>query len=135
MLRPTALASLLTLLAAPLPALAQDAMSAAEFDAYTRGKTLYFSNGGVPYGIEQYLPGRQVLWSFLEGECKTGSWYERDGMICFEYEDGLSPQCWEFYREGPGLRARFEGDPEETLLYETRSADAPLQCNGPMLGV
>jgi hypothetical protein len=37
------------------PALAQ--MSAAEFDAYTRGQTFYYGAGGAPYGGEEYLPG------------------------------------------------------------------------------
>lgn len=53
------LALILCTLAA-LPAFAQSNMSAAEFDAYTRGKTLYYGNGAEPYGAEIYLPNRRV---------------------------------------------------------------------------
>ena len=66
-----------------LPFTAAAEMSAAEFDAYTRGKTLYYGNGAEPYGAEIYLPNRRVRWSFLDGECKDGEWFEANGMICF----------------------------------------------------
>ena len=69
----------------PLPALAE--MSAAEFEAYTEGKTLYFGQSGAPYGAEIYHENRRVQWSFLDGHCKEGRWYEADGLICFVYED------------------------------------------------
>ncbi|MGR3323233.1 MAG: hypothetical protein ACU0DK_15030, partial [Pseudooceanicola sp.] len=84
-------------------------MSAAEFDAYSRGKTFYYGAGGEAYGVEEYLPDRRVRWSFLDGECKDGHWYEAaGGQICFVYEDTPDdPQCWTFFLEPEGLVARF----------------------------
>lgn len=115
---------------------AQSPMSADEFDTYTRGKTLFYGNGGAAYGVERYLPGRRVIWSFLDGECKEGIWYERDdGQICFLYEDRLDPQCWSFADTGSGLVARFEDDPEATELYEAEDIDEEMICHGPDVGV
>lgn len=118
-----------------LPVQAEIPLSAGEFEAYTTGKTLYFQSGGVDYGVEQYLPNRRVRWSFLDGECKDGTWYAQAEYICFDYEDDTGPQCWTFYRSGNGLKARFAGDPEGSELYETRASTEPMQCLGPEIGV
>ncbi|MEL6523326.1 MAG: hypothetical protein AAFQ66_20300 [Pseudomonadota bacterium] len=116
-------------------ALAEEPMSAEEFDAYTQGKTLYFYNNGQAYGVEQYLPNRRVRWSFLDGQCKDGSWYQEGQFICFLYEDRDDPQCWTFFRQGTGLRALFENDPQATELYEAGNADDDMLCLGPDVGV
>lgn len=124
----------LTLLATPLAA--QTPMGAEAFGSYTEGRTLTYSADGMPYGAEEYGPGRQVRWSFLDGECRTGRWYPEGDRICFVYEDmGGGPRCWTFWREGGGLRARFAGDPDGSILYETAASDAPLDCHGPEVGV
>ncbi len=117
------------------PALAE--MSAAEFEAYTTGKTLYYGSNGREYGVEEYLDGRRVRWSFLDGRCRDGEWYEdARGMICFVYEDSTSPQCWSFRRGSQGrLIARFEDDPEGTELYEATQNKEPMMCLGPEIGV
>lgn len=120
-------------LAAPAPALA--AMGAAEFDDYTSGKTFYYGSGGQAYGAEEYLPDRKVIWTFLDGECQRGEWYESDGLICFVYEIEPEPQCWSFTRAAGGLIARFENDPDQTELYEVRRSREPLLCPGPDVGV
>lgn len=130
-----ALAVLLLATLPALPAAADTPMSAAEFEAYVTGKTLHFSFGGVSYGVEAYHPGREVRWSFLDDDCKEGRWYPAGEQICFVYEDGTGPQCWTFFREPEGLRARFAGDPPGTELYETRTSEEPMQCPGPDLGV
>lgn len=125
---------LLAAICAPChPALAQ--MSAAEFDAYTRGHTFYYGAGGAPYGGEEYLDDRRVRWSFLDGDCQDGYWYEDDGLICFVYENNPDPQCWSFERSSDGLIARFEGDPEMSELYEVEKSSEPLMCLGPKIGV
>lgn len=125
---------LLTLLLAT-PALAETPLTADQFDAMTRGKTFYYAENGADYGGEEYLPDRRVRWSFLDGRCKDGSWYEEAGRICFVYEDSPEPQCWTFYDGPGGLIARFENNPDATLLYETRQSEKPMMCLGPEVGV
>lgn len=122
--------SLITLTA---PATAQ--MSGTEFDAYTRGHTFYYGAGGAPYGGEEYLDNRRVRWSFLDGNCQDGQWYEEDGMICFIYENRPEPQCWSFERSADGLVARFGGPRAMAELYEVEKSDEPLMCLGPEIGV
>lgn len=117
------------------PAAAQSALSGDEFDAYTRGKTLFYGFQGQVYGVERYLPDRRVIWSFLDGQCKEGVWYQRDDQICFVYEDRLDPQCWVFTRSGGGLIAQFEGDPQATELYEAEDLGEEMVCLGPEVGV
>lgn len=127
--------ALLGLLLLATPVAAQQPMTGAEFERYTEGRTLTFELQGTPYGIEEYLPGRRVVWSFLDGECKDGTWYEQPPYICFQYDDGTGPQCWEFFQQEGGLSARFAGDPEGAELYETREASEPMMCLGPDVGV
>lgn len=119
------------------PTLAQEAMTAAEFEAYTAGKTLFFEADGGKYGVEEYLPNRRVRWSFLDGahQCKDGFWYEDSGQICFLYEDTTAPQCWSFYAGADGLTAKFENDPDGTVLYELEAAGDEMICLGPDVGV
>jgi len=122
------------MIAAPL--LASDLMTAEEFDAFTRGKTFYYGLGGQAYGAEEYLPNNRVIWTFLDGRCQNGYWYEDAGMICFEYENIPDRQCWSFREDDDGgLVARFQDDPEELELYEVQRSGEPLQCPGPDVGV
>jgi len=114
---------------------AETAMSAVEFDSYSRGKTFYYGSATGPYGAEEYLDNRRVRWSFLDGKCKDGSWYEDRGQICFTYEDNPDPQCWSFFKSPTGLIARFENDPTQTELYEVNNSDKPMMCLGPEIGV
>jgi hypothetical protein len=114
---------------------AQTPMSAAEFERYVEGKTLYFGFAGDKYGAERYLDNRRVEWSFLDGQCKEGFWYEQADQICFVYDDTPEPQCWTFFREPGGLKAIFENDPEATTLYEAQQNDKPMLCYGPEVGV
>lgn len=110
-------------------------MSAAEFDAYTKGKTFTYGAAGAPYGAEEYLDGRRVRWSFLDGKCQEGHWYEDAGMICFVYDEKPEPQCWRFERSGRGITALFQNDPNQTKLYEMQQSTEPLMCLGPEIGV
>ncbi len=129
------LVGIVSTLAGFQPVIAETPLSGAEFDAYTQGKTLYFNSGGTSYGVEEYLPGRKVRWSFLDGRCKEGDWYTSGSEICFRYEDGTGPQCWTFFRDAGGLRARFQGDSDSSDLYEARQSDEPMLCLGPEVGV
>lgn len=124
----------LCLLAAP--AVAQDRpLTAAHFEALVTGQTFTYANRLGPFGAEEYLDDRRVRWSFLDGECTEGYWYEQDAQICFVYDDIETHQCWSFYLQSGRLMARFENDPAATELYETARADEPLMCLGPKIGV
>ena len=124
----------LTLTLLPGPSGAQTPMTAAEFEAYVTGKTLFFSSQGQAYGAEQYLPNRRVIWTFLGDECQEGFWYEDQGQICFVYDFSPDPQCWTFYQGPGGIVARFEDDPTQTTLYEITRSPEPLMCLGPEVG-
>lgn len=124
---------MLTFLATPL--LAQDLLTAEQFDTYTRGKTLFYGKNGQAYGAEIYHENRRVEWSFLDGECKQGAWYEDNGLICFVYDDNPSPQCWSFRQGDTGLIARFENAPDTTELYEAEDIGEEMICLGPKVGV
>lgn len=123
---------------APPPALARQPMTGAEFDAFSKGKTFYYGTNGQAYGVEEYLDGQRVRWSFLDGDCQDGRWFEDAGNICFVYEGTPDPQCWAFYLEDGQLSATFQsGDTAEapTVLYQIQDADQPMQCMGPDVGV
>ncbi|MFD1344221.1 hypothetical protein [Litorisediminicola beolgyonensis] len=126
---------LLLLTSTALGAAAETPMTAAEFDAYVTGKTLFFGSGGQAYGAEEYKPDRRVIWSFLDGDCREGEWYPSGEQICFTYVHDPDPQCWSFYRAPGGLRAVFENDPTRTVLYEARQSAEPMWCLGPEVGV
>lgn len=140
-MRPALIAAVMTLawLAASLPAgmaQADTPLDAESFESYTTGQTLTFTHDGVPYGAEQYLPGRRVIWAFAGEECEEGVWYPRGDMICFAYETYGIEQCWNFYRTEDGLRAVFQGpDGPSTELYEAYRSATPLMCEGPEVGV
>ncbi|MBR9843031.1 MAG: hypothetical protein GYB25_07715 [Rhodobacteraceae bacterium] len=125
---------ILAFLLTALPALAESPMTASEFEAHTKGKTLYYGLGGERYGVEEYLPDRRVRWSFLDGECKDGAWYPSGEQICFVYEDNPVPQCWLFYLDGDRLAARFASGDDPTILYEVEGKGEML-CLGPKVGV
>ena len=109
-------------------------MTAAEFDAYTRDKTFYYGNQGEPYGAEEYLSNRRVIWTFLDGTCEFGHWYQQDEQICFVYDGKPDPQCWSFRQSQNGLIAQFENDPSQIELYEVEKRHDPLVCPGPDVG-
>ena len=117
------------------PALTET-MDAEEFDQFTLGKTFYYGVNGREYGAEEYLPNRRVIWTFLDGRCQEGFWYQNGEMICFEYEALEEVQCWTFRQSSRGgLIARFKNDPAELELFEVQRSHEPLQCLGPDVGV
>ena len=107
-------------------------LSAAEFDAYATGKTLFYAQGGTVWGAEQYLPGHQVLWAFTDQPCEYGQWHEEQGAICFVYQGKTGTNCWYFYHGAAGLLARFVGG--SSLLSEVGQTAEPMNCPGPLVG-
>ncbi len=114
------------------PALAENPMTGAEFEAYAKGRTLTFSSQSGPYGVERYLPGRRVIWSFLDDECQEGAWYEEeiagDPAICFLYDFDPEPKCWAMYLDGERLRAEYLNQPGTSILYEALEGEEALIC-------
>jgi hypothetical protein len=128
--------ALLLCLAVPVAGLCETPLDAAAFDARTLGRTITYSAQGKIYGIEQYLPNRQVRWSFVGRDCKDGHWYEQGPYICFVYEPDVGPQCWIFLETEAGLSARFRGDTQGAPLVSLHESAVPMHCAGtPHLGV
>ncbi|WGH79709.1 hypothetical protein [Jannaschia ovalis] len=127
----------LLILATATPALAERAVSAAEFAEMVTGRTLYFDRFGQAFGAEQYFEDSRVIWAFESGQCQRGIWFENAaGQICFVYESEAVPQCWQFLQMPDGaFHARSVGaDPAEDLVTRDVSRD-PLDCPLPDLGV
>lgn len=116
------------ILAAPLQA--QEAMTAAEFDAYVTGRTITFRTQTNPaYGIERYLPGRRVMWSTFGGTCQYGVWFESKGDICFRYDGIGENQCWTMFDDAAGLRGVYTTRPDTTVIHEVTGREDALICN------
>lgn len=118
-----------------LPAQADTALDAQAFEQLTLGRTFTYAENGTAYGAEEYLPGRRVRWSFLDGQCKAGFWWEEAGQICFAYEDNPDPQCWRFFMGEAGLVAHYTSSDDAAPLYEVGQSSDPLLCLGPETGV
>jgi hypothetical protein len=121
-------------LATPLAA-ADLPVTATEFEALSTGRTLGYALGGEIYGAEQYLPGRRVLWAFRGEECRRGYWYHDATEICFVYEHDPAPQCWTYFRDATGLKARFAGDPPGAEAASVTELPETVVCPGPDVGV
>lgn len=118
-----------------LPAQADTALDAQAFEQLTLGRTFTYAENGTAYGAEEYLPGRRVRWSFLDGQCKAGFWWEEAGQICFAYEDNPEPQCWRFFMGEAGLVAHYTSNDDAAPLYEVGQSSDPLLCLGAETGV
>lgn len=127
MIRALALMMLATGSAAETP------MTATEFDAYVTGRTLTFSTGSGIYGVEQYRPGKRVIWQVNGGDCVEGVWFQRDTNICFLYEHDPEPKCWEIMRTATGMSAEFTNRPGSPVVVEIIDDPRPLICPGPEL--
>lgn len=124
----------LLLWAVALPAWADTPMTGAEFEAYTTGRTITFSDTLGPYGAEQYKSGRRVSWSLLDGDCLDGTWHASGDEICFDYGRDMPLQCWHFFRGTSGIWARITSSDSGFVLYEHSTTDEPLYCKGPLVG-
>jgi len=114
---------------------AESTLTGEAFDAFTKGHTLYYSQNGTIYGAESYFENARVRWSFLDGNCIFGQWYQEGELICFDYGSDLALQCWRFFKGENGLVAQFDGDDDSVPLYEAFRAPSPLECPGPDVGV
>lgn len=120
----------LALLLLASPALAQDRMDAAAFDAHVTGRTITYRTAQNPlFGMERYLPGRRVMWSTFDGICEYGVWFESKGDICFRYDDDPEPKCWTMYDEPGGMRGIYTTRAPFTVIFEIADRTDPLICS------
>lgn len=101
-------------------------MTLAEFEAFSNGKTLIYSEGGTVIGSEQHLPGNRTLDADLDGPCTEGEWFAQGEAICFVYPAYPGKHCWLFWREGGGVMAQTVGSGGP--VYGVTASDAPLDC-------
>jgi hypothetical protein len=116
----------------PFPAFAERVMTGPEFEAFSTGKTMDYSQFGEVWGREEYLPNRRVRFSYRDDECREGSWYEEGPLICFVYDDDGVPKCWTYFTDGKNVETLFEGDFDRSEVSPTKE---PLTCLGPDVGV
>jgi hypothetical protein len=127
---------LLTALLTTFPALAETMLTPEEFDALSTGKTLYFSKDGEAYGAEQFFQGRRSKWRYSDGACEKGEWFARNNLICFNYENAIETQCWEFFKtDNGGYAARAEGAAPDQILELDFIDTKPLLCKADGLSV
>lgn len=117
------------------PAFAQNPMSPSQFQDFSEGKTLYFSQSGRFYGAEQYLKNKRVRWQYPNGECTEGHWYGDGTSLCFQYDDVEGTQCWIMWDDAGQILARHAEDPADIPIELERKDELPLPCAGPDLGV
>jgi hypothetical protein len=122
------------LLLAGTPAGAQSPVTPEAFEAMSEGRTLHFTLDGLPFGSEQYFPGRRSLWRFADGTCDRGGWWAEGERICFAYDGHPEPQCWRFLRDGDRFRAELADGDGALVLDLSRTDDARLPCPAPDLG-
>lgn len=120
--------------ALPVVAAAQDRpVTAEEFEAFTEGRTFAHDSAAGPYGAEIYLPGRRVIWHFLDDRaCEPGRWYPEGDAICFDYDNapaGDGPECWFYFREDDRLRA-VHRDTGFTAWLRPPAPDEEITCPG-----
>jgi len=127
------LRTLLCLLCLSAPALADTAMTAAEFEAWSTGRTLDYVADGAPWGSEMHLPNRATIDADEGGVCRSGHWYPQGDDICFVYEYDSGPFCWRFLKAGDRVIAEFLGEAFADQITVTLS-DAPIPCS-PEVGV
>ena len=119
----------------PLPALADRVMTPTEFEAYATGKTLDYADDFSVWGREEYLPNRQVRFSFSKSECRFGRWYDQGDQVCFVYDDDPEPKCWTYFTNGKTVTTVYESDGPGGTVSTARPTKEPLICLGPEVGV
>ncbi|HPG22701.1 MAG TPA: hypothetical protein PLH75_07925 [Amaricoccus sp.] len=108
---------------------AAEILDAEAFERLAEGRTLHFTEGGRPYGSEQFLPGHRSLWRYAGGEeCAAGSWRGEGEAICFRYDGRPEEICWRFTREADGVFVELHGRDDGRRLRLGSTDTQPLPC-------
>ncbi|HMQ94068.1 MAG TPA: hypothetical protein PKA33_11455 [Amaricoccus sp.] len=108
---------------------AAEILSAEAFERLAEGRTLHFTEGGRPYGSEQFLPGRRSLWRYAgEAECTAGSWRGEGEAICFRYDGRPEEICWRITREADGVFVELHDSDDGRRLRLGSTDTLPLPC-------
>jgi hypothetical protein len=111
-----------------------EALSLEEFERLVAGKTLHFTEGGAPYGSEQFFAGRRSLWHYAgDAECASGTWRPKGEAICFRYDHLTREICWRIIRDGGAIFAELHGSQDAGRLELGFVDETPLPC--PQTGV
>lgn len=110
-------------------------LDGARFDAYSKGKTIYFEDANGFAGAEIYWPNQKVTWTFGDGQCLEGSWREEGSEICFYYIDQPAPHCWNFDLVNNRLRGTSTNDEGTYIQHEIEGVEGRFECPAPYLGV
>ena len=103
-------------------------LKAEVFEGFTQGRTFDTSTPGLPpYGIESFLPDRQVIWR--DGlRCVSGIWCPQGELICFDYENWEGdPFCWAYRLDDSGLTGLRDGSPTGDRINLT-PVSGPISC-------
>jgi hypothetical protein len=107
---------------------AETAMTPAEFEAWSSGKTLEYFVDGTLWGSEMHLADRSTLDADVGGACQSGHWYPEGDAICFVYDLSPGPFCWRFLTDGEQVVAEYAGDPLAERITVTLS-EVPIPCD------
>lgn len=109
--------------------IAQDYIAPEDAIAELSNQTFLFSlKGQAPYGMETYLSGNRVIWTFLDGECISGVWAIEETDICYTYQGDPTPKCWQFLQLDEGLGAVFKNDPNSTEIFLLEPVPNAMVC-------
>jgi len=112
-------------------------MDAAAFKALTDGNTITYNNGIEDVYHEYYRPGtNRIVIEWTEARdpsqtlCDTGTWYEENGLICFDWSaSGTVCALWVDY-EGEYISAipRIDGTLDRNIEIISDITTTPLYC-------
>ncbi|MCF6305493.1 MAG: hypothetical protein L3J33_08985 [Rhodobacteraceae bacterium] len=112
-------------------------MDAAAFKALTDGNTITYNNGTEDVYREYYRPGtNRIVIEWTEAGdpsqtiCDTGTWYEENGLICFDWSaSGSVCALWVDY-EGEYISAisGLDGMLDQNLEVISTITTTPLYC-------
>jgi len=111
-------------------------VSPEEFERLVLGETMSFIGTSGLYGAEEYFGDRRVRWSFLDGTCTDGRWFNQGNQICFQYDDGgnAEPQCWSFYMKDDALVGEYDNGGQTAAPVQMQMRSGPLYCLSPEVG-